>query len=142
MQRRIKVQWRWYSYRRSKESSLKCVCNSFFHGKVLISINTWIIQLHNCLIRQLSFLLSHRYQRLLFMVKFHLPMFASKIILTSFAPSPTASVIFPNWFLTSLTMSAFYFGVTLQQMTEWSYEASVTKYLISSYFYYNEAIVE
>ena len=46
------------------------------------------------------------------------PMSASWIMFTSFAPSPTESVIFFNRVFTSLTTSAFYLGVTRQQMTD------------------------
>jgi hypothetical protein len=38
-------------------------------------------------------------------------------MLTSFAPSPMANVIFPRLSFISLTTIAFYFGVTLQHTT-------------------------
>ena len=44
-------------------------------------------------------------------------MFASWIIDTSLAPSPMATEIFPNLILTCLTTSAFWPGVTRQQIT-------------------------
>lgn len=46
-----------------------------------------------------------------------MPISASYIILTSLAPSPTASVIYFKFFLKSLTMRAFCLGVSLQHTT-------------------------
>ena len=46
------------------------------------------------------------------------PIWASYIIFTSFAPSPTAKVILFNPYLINLTISAFYLGVTLQHTTD------------------------
>lgn len=42
-----------------------------------------------------------------------MPIFAYLIILTSFPPSPTASTIFFNLYLTVLTIKAFWAGVDL-----------------------------
>ena len=46
------------------------------------------------------------------------PMCASRIIDTSFAPSPIESVIQVPFDFASSTTSAFYLGVTLQQITD------------------------
>jgi len=49
-----------------------------------------------------------------------IPIFASRIIETSFAPSPILNVTQFPLFLYKLTTSAFYLGDTLQQMTDFA----------------------
>jgi len=59
-------------------------------------------------------------------------MWASIIIGTSFAPSPTAIVIQGPFFFARATMSAFYLGEALQTMTELALQPNLIKTVAST----------
>jgi len=62
-----------------------------------------------------------------------IPTSASKIIPTSFPPSPTAAILFPfeNYFR-SLTISAFYVGLHLQTHKQGASIATSKNYFVNS----------
>ena len=62
-----------------------------------------------------------------------IPTSASKIIPTSFPPSPTAAILFPfeNYFK-SLTISAFYVGLHLQTHKQGASIATSKNYFVNS----------
>lgn len=58
-----------------------------------------------------------------------MPTCASKIIPTSFPPSPTAAVLLLVYKLIFLTIIAFYVGLHLQTQTQGAYAAIVKNYI-------------
>lgn len=59
-------------------------------------------------------------------------MCAVLIIGTSLAPSPMASVIFPRYYLTKETTSAFWMGSNLQQTTALHFSERAANYFLHS----------
>lgn len=64
------------------------------------------------------------------------PTWALRIMLTSLAPSPIANVtFFGNFYLIIITMSDFYFGLTLQAKTTSVMTAASKNKSFNSFFY-------